>query len=503
MATVITQDQAVLWIQENGTGTQYIPFAASEKNAAMTGKSIPIVSITPSYGRSRFGKPVAINVTKSAPGSLPSATIQIFERKRLQFLERMVQAQCPLNFQLRLVECGPLDNPAIWDKVTVWETGTLTDYTPGDGPSLDFSGENMTATGALTFERVLFIIRTSLSSLPTAETGALLAIAGISDEDCDDCGTGYPGADKVLYIGVDGVGADSVLASNNGGGTWGAVSSIPFLAAESVSSVSIIVIEGDKYRVIVGTNTTNAGTKGQTEYADFLYGDQLTPLAGGLWTPVSVVGSILGDVVEAIGEGLSRQYYGVSGDIYISLDSGETIPDPAVFTSANEIKGFATSVDRDTVWAFGALNMIVRERNQSGTFETRVGPTGGVTFGALAVAADETLFAGNGTAIYKSIDGAGNTGNWSQLKDFGASHAVVSIGLAAGSSQVIRAAVDVVAGVGEMWESIDGGVTWRQISALLNAGYNDAYFSETNNNLGVVVGDASGGVGIIQQLAED
>lgn len=114
---LIKQNQAVIWIQTNGPGTQLGVFAADSKNAAMSGKSIPVATISPTYERNRLGRATPLNVSRSAPGDLPGATITIYEQNSLTFLDTLVKSQCPINIQLRYVDCGVLDNPNIWDKV--------------------------------------------------------------------------------------------------------------------------------------------------------------------------------------------------------------------------------------------------------------------------------------------------------------------------------------------------------------------------------------------------
>lgn len=507
MGGLITQENAVLWVQVDGSGTDFQPFASGKKNAAMTGKTIPVVTITPNFGRDRFGRPVALNVTKSAPGDLPSATISIFERSTITFLENQVKKQCPLNFQLRFTDCGVLDNPNVWSKVSYWSEGTLTTYNPGDGPALTFNGENMTASGTISFGRVLFLVRTSLGSFVSGTAENILDIAGIPDEDCNECGTGYPGADNVLVAGVNAVGAATakVIATSNGGGAWGDVIADPFAADEHVSSVVLLPIDDDTYRVIVGTNVTDVAADAKIAYADFNYGDELTPLAAGIWTVTLVSSSANGDIVTALGWDFYARTYiavgdagGTLGAIYLSDTQGEFAADAAIFTSANPINGFTTSPDRDFVWAFGESNMILRERDGNSTFETRVGPSGGGVFHSLEIVDDGTLYAGNGQILYKSVDSAGNVNNWTSLKDFGNNKTVVGIHGESHDSQVLRIVVDdTAAAVGQVWETLDGGASFRQISELTNTGYNAAYFSEIDDNKAVIVGDG----GVIQLLS--
>lgn len=493
---LIKQNQAVIWIQTNGPGTQLGVFAADSKNAAMSGKSIPVATISPTYERNRLGRATPLNVSRSAPGDLPGATITIYEQNSLTFLDTLVKSQCPINIQLRYVDCGVLDNPNIWDKVQIWSEGSLTTNNPGDGPSLGFNDESMTSAGSFSFRRVLIIVRTGLSNFNPPAAGVLniLAIDGISDEDCNECGVGYPGADKVLVAGMEaGVAATAkVIATSTGGSSLGNVAADPFIADEDVSSVQVYQIDSDTYRVIVGTNTTAAGNKAHIAYADFNWGDELNPI-GAAWTPTIVTSSVNADIVEAIGWfSYARVYIAASGDIYVSETQGEFADDAAIYTGATTINGFATTPDGTFVFAFGNTNLILRERDGNGTFEGRVGPTGGGAFHSLAISENGTIFAGNGQSIYKSTDNAGNANNWTELKDFGTNNRVVGIDTVSGDSEVLRVVVDdTTPGTGQVWESLDGGASFRQITALANTGYNDAYFSETNDNLAVIVGDGN------------
>lgn len=494
MADTIQQNRAVVWVQENGDGTAFVPYADREDGMAMTGKSIPVTGLTPVYARDALGHPVVIAINETAPGDLPTATIQIYEKAALTVLEDMVSRQCPLNFQLRMVSCGPLDNPFIWDKITALSKGRLTTYTPGDGPGLEFDGSNMTASGAISFEQVMFLVRTGLSGLTVgSETQAANQIAGIPLEDCNECGTGYPGADKILFMGLDAAGAAQphLMVSDDGGSTWSAASTDPFAADEHIGFVQAKFVDDDSIRVIIGTPTTDASAKAKIEYADVVLGALATVSA---WSTTYLDGGTNGDVISAmLWLRHDRLYLATDADeIYIDEHQGEDGSQAASYSGSNTIAAFAASRDGRTVYAAGAANLILREINRSGTFVVRNGPTGGGAFTALAVAYDGTLFAGNGQKLYKSVDGAAQAATWTELKDFGTGFTVKAINPIKGDSNYLRVVVS-DASDGEVHESVNGGNSWRQITALTNSGYNHAYFSEINANLAYIVGEPDGG----------
>ena len=499
MASSIKQSQAVVWVQEDGDGSPFIPYADRADGMAMTGKSIPVVGIAPVYARDTNGNPVVIDLNESAPGDLPTATIQIYEKSALTILEKMVERQCPLNFQLRMVACGPLDNPFIWDKIVAWSKGKLTTYNPGDGPSLDFNGELMTASGAISFQSVAFLVRTGLSALTLVETQGIAVIAGIPEEDCNECGTGYPGADKILAIGAlaEAVTVANGYVTDDGGSTWTVFSALPFIADEHFDFLALRPVDQDTVRYIAGTSITGA-TKLQIAFAEAQYGalDTVT------WTTTVYDNTTVGDVMTAMLWVNHNRLYVASdaNDIIVDTKQGNDTAAAVAYAGAQQIDAFAASPDGRTVYGAGVANLIVRELNQNGLFVVRNGPAGGGAFTALAVAADNTLYAGNGTSIFKSIDGAGQAGNWEELYDFGAGFSVEHIECIKNDSQYIKV-VATEAADGHVFESVDGGNSWREITGITDAGYTDAYFSKIDSNLGYITGLASGSLGQVHQLA--
>jgi hypothetical protein len=501
MADVIKQNRAVVWVQENGDGTAFLPYADREDGMAMTGKSIPVKGITPVYARDASGAPVVISINETAPGDLPTATIQIYEKAALTILEKMVSKQCPLNFQLRMVACGPLDNPFIWDKIVGLSKGQLTAYSPGDGPSLEFDGSQMTASGSISFRNVLFLVRTGLSGLTVStETEGVKAIDGIKSEDCNECGTGYPGADKILFLGVDAGSAvqPNVYVSDDGGSTWTVTTTQPFAADEDVDFVQVKLVGPETIRVIIGTGTTDAAAKAKIAYTDVVVGDLATVSA---WNDTLLDGTTNADIITAmLWARHDRLYLATdSNEIYIDEHQGEDGTQAASYSGASQIDAFAVSVDGRTVYGAGASNLIVKEQDRSGIFAVKNGPSGGGAFTALAVAADGTLFAGNGQKLYKSIDGAATAGNWEELKDFGTGFTVTNIQCVAQDSNYLRAVVT-DASSGEVHESANGGNSWREITPISNSGLADAYFSEVDDNLAYMVGPPEGALAFAQIL---
>ena len=506
MGNTIKMGQSVLWVQENGSGTPFKPFAVGEDGASMTGKTIPVIGVTPVYGRDRYNNPIVIDITETAPGDLPSATVTIYEKKTLTFLENMVMKRCPINMQLRVVECGTLDDPFIWDKMTHWGRGVLTTYNPGDGPAIEYDNTIMQAAGTISFRHALLLSQTELSKLTTAEVNDILCIDGIPDEDCNECGTGYPGADQLLYAGCEAASGltAKVLVSVNGGGSWVATTADPFAADEHVDFIQVMPHGRSGARVIVGTGVTDVAAEAKIAWSDVDYGAEDTTV----WTDTLISSGATGDIIEAMKWVLSdRLMLASAGDIYVSSNQGNTADDAAIYTGALVINGFSISPDRKTVVAYGESNLLLREQNQNNVFAARVGPTGGSSITALAIAGDGSWYAGVDGQLWKSVNSGLNAGGWDLRYDFGGAFVVKEIqvvgGVKAGGgdAEVLKIVLDdPTPGTGEIWQTLDGAATMEQIPERANDGYNGAYFSETNDNHAIIVGDDDGATGIFHLL---
>lgn len=495
--SIIGQDRITVWFQPDGKNSPFKVLGVGETAAAMTGKTVPGPGRTPVYGRDRFGAPVVIKMNRDAPGDLPNATLQIYERGQVDFMLDALNRGCPLNIQTRIAKCGNLSNPNNWDVVDHWGGGEITQYTPGDGPSLEYGGEPLTAEASISFTHRIRLLRTELSELAGAGTVDLVAVDGVADAGCDDCTAGYAGADKIMYAaggGATGTTAPSVIYSKNGGSSWAAVSGNPATTEPAVTGgVAVGFISRSQLRLFVAAG-------GAVEYADVTLGDEGTTS----FTAVAV-GTAVQSLEWLYFDGL---FVGADGGIYKSENQGEAYTE-LVASSASAVNGFAVSWDESEVWAVGASDKILRELNGSGVFETRVGPGDAEDFHSVEVAGDGTLYAGYGTSIYMSADRANTAGNWTELKDFGANHSVFKIQVIGGDramggdSQLLRAFVnDSTTPAGSVWESVDGGANWSQVTDTPNNGYADAYVSASDDNLAVVVGAIDDGTaGEIHRLA--
>lgn len=499
--SVVKASLRSLWWKEV-QGTSFAIFDTDKNGMGdLTLNEIP--TVTPVFGREADGTFKIQIETTAAPSDFNAFELLFLEDTEVENrLRQMLRDKRPIYLQRLTYNCPPVNNRSLWKTLEhfkiIPDSGTL-----GAGPNRDGSDAAVESRAGVKATEFVTLYRVSLSGLVTSETEPIASIAGLSDD--NDCLSGYPGADQILIFGADaasGVVANA-LYSMNGGGTIAAYTTDPSPFAEidrHIVSAEIGIVSDTDFRAIYFAGT-EAASKVMWAYQDFPV--SATTQTAASWNVITIAATSNADATEATfwDQSIGRLYVAAAGDIYVSTDDGIADPGTAQFTGSNAFAQFAKDEDNN-VWAVAASNAILRElANNRNTFAARTGPSGGGAFTAITFADDGTLYAGNGTSIFKNTDKAGSAAAWTSLKDFGASKAVIDILVRGGASQAIRATVDnSTPGVAEVWESEDGGTTWRQVTATANDGYNDVYNTK-NPNKSFIVGDDVSSLGVIELLS--
>lgn len=490
-----------LWWREVGIPG---PFKLLEVlNTAMGEFTIAgLPAITPTFNRDADGKFVKLFESAAAPGDLSSTSIlyRVWLNKRHPLYNLLVQQQKEIYVQRLWYSCPPTDDRVLWKHLEHYRLRSTGGTKAASTDLVGSAGSQNNALNVSVLEDIESF-RASLSRITITEVQSIMTIAGMSQD--NDCLPGYPGRDRLLFIGAASSGAApaNALYSVTGGGTFLPFTTdpTPFAVNSNLTAVAVGFISETQIRVW-WLRAGDAAVKAQLAYQDFPF--NATTFTAASWNLITIAASALNDDGEALfryrQEG--RLYIAVEGDIYVSEDNGATDPGAAVYTGANVI---AQIIEHNgDIWAAAASNTILVERSTlRDVFTARTGPTGGGAFTALAFADDGTLFAGNGTSIYKSVDEAGSVTGWTSLKDFGAAHVVKSIRCKGGSSEILQVGVDdTTPGPGEIWFSEDGGSTWRMITESSNGGYNGFYYPADLDQT-LIVGDAVTSLGWVELLS--
>lgn len=494
-STFVTQDKVVLYYQPDGSNTVAKPLSIDKNGMADKTKPNPGREVV--WGRDEFGRFTPKIVYTTPPGGINTSTVEEDDVGTWSFLQKQYDYQGCFPLQERWYKCGRLDGPA-WTRVRHMGQMTITQQVDSAGPNRAATAEPLFSSFEVSWRYTVTLFQHALTALTISEDQNINDIAGLGDlvVGCQNCFAGYS-PDQIFYLAVDhnaGSPGDfaNVWYSTNGGGTWAITSTNPFTVSDDILFVLINFISETQFRVIVVADTTTA----QLKYGDFTLGAEGTSS----WSAATTIGAAAVSAIAWLF--YNRIYAAVDGDIYISDDQGATVGS-AIYTGTAALNAFAKSPVDESVWAVGASNVILRELNQSDTFEAMVGPTGGGVFYSIAISNDGRIYAGNGQKLFVSTNGALNAGGWTELKDFGTSHVVKKINLAGGNkaqggdAQLLRVVVDdTTPGAGEVWESVDGGATWVQVTEVTNTGYNSAYFSGIDDNFALIVGDG----GIVHKL---
>ncbi len=502
--TIKTQDRIISYIQTDGRGNALEPLSIDRHGLGdQTDNTIPGRGVL--FGRDEFGRPISKVEFDEAPGGLNTSTITFDPEASLDFLDSMRLENGKFGIWKFFIPSGRLGNYANWTNsgdLDFLAGCKITSGTKG-GREKDYSGTPLSNTFDISWRNTLTIFPPKLSdSSPTAADAPddCNGIYFISDLDPQQDIPGYPGPDKIGYVTNSGSAAtNQVLYTSDGGGTWAAMATDPFGTAEDLGEVVVRFVSHDTYRVIVLKETATAAEHPRTAFVDVIIGSEGGAIT---WTAADMTSTVNVAADALFWGGPYSRLYGAAdaGKIFVSTNQGESytqIGDMAVVVSQ-----FAAD-DDDNIWVVGATNTIAREKSTNrGTFDTLVGPTAGGGFESIALARDNWLYTGNGTAIYRSDNLAANTGGWTSLKDFGTNHAVVGIQCVDGESQILRAFVGDTTGTdGDVWYSLDGGNSWVEVTDLSNNTYNKIYVSEIDPNLVFVSGDNDGTNGVVHKLS--
>ena len=510
MAKAVKQSMSVVYYPTNGKFNAAAAFQRGKSGA--TGISIPGAGDkTPFFGTDPYGNPINLGAERGTPGT-PSVTLQNYVALVQDALQKAQIRGKKEYAQVRFHDCISLDIPTGWEGILHFGNTQPGDATVADPVSREFADARVEQDIPFNPDYAFWIWKGSISAQTTTETYAANDVWFLSEPDSlADCGNGYPGADEVGFIACDSNGTSTtpnVLYTINGGSTWTATTAAPFAASDHGDHITGTIINKTQGRVLLGDVQTDGSAGPRVTYGNF----SLSSGDVSSWTNVTV-GATNGDIVTATlwSEMNPNRVYvavgdtgGTTGDIHISTDRGETFSTTADYTATDRINSFYEASD-GSIYACGDSDIVLIEKNQTGTSTVLTGPVGSGENFAIAVTED-TIWMGNGTSIYytRNLEPAA-TGDWTSSKNFGGTYRVEAIfpmgrsRWPGGDSQCLYAIANDPTVEGNLWVTVDGGGTWEEITNVADAGYNGAYFSKIDDNKGWMVGEPVSSLALIHQ----
>lgn len=448
------------------------------------GFSWPQPDVTPVWcpDPSRPRKFVQVDVIEGMP-SQPETSI-MGRSTAIQFLWELVRKGCPLNVDVRYAPGGRQDDPDSWQTIRRFCKSRITDYSSDDQVVINETGEIM-ETIALSAELMHIIRRVTADEIVVDPPVDITAVKSCDVLTCGDC-ENIPSDGCLRWIAGTSAwgGAPYIGISVDGGETWTWRIVTPWLLGEDISDLVCI---GD--RIIVITSQKGA----------YCYSDD----EGLTWTEITT-GFLAGGDGRAMFALDPRHIWivGEAGAIYFTDDppTGLNVQEDGGLTTEN-LNG-VVFVNSQDGYAIGDNNTFLYTTNGGHTWLAGAGPAAGVDLTSIAAYHDKYMCmllvgAADGT-LWQSFD-AGAT--WALRTQFAAGNynipAITYCGCGGLEFYLVRELGPYLAPTdGELWRSIDGGITWQEIALPANLGVEDVDCCGPNG--AVVVGSVTpAGVGLV------
>lgn len=429
----------------------------------------------------RYRKFKQVDTIEGVP-SLPETSI-MGRSTAVQFLWDLVRKGCPLHIDVRYAHSGRPDDPDGWQTIRRFCNSRITDYSSDDQVVLNENAEIM-ETISVTAELMHIIRRLKADEIVDSLPVDLTAVVACDVLTCGDCvNDPSDGCERWVAGSAAWGGAPYIGISTDRGTNWTWRMITPWILGENVSDLACL---GDRIIVITGE-------RGALAYSD---DDGLT------WTEVTV-GFLPGGDGRAMFALDPRHIWivGEAGAIYFTSDvpTGLVVQEDGSLTTEN--LNDVVFVNSQDGYAVGDNNTFLFTINGGDTWEARTGPVAQDLMSLVAYHSKTMCMvlvgAADGT-LWQSFD-AGVT--WEQRTQFvtGAYNipSITYCGCGGLELFLLREVGTYLSPTdGELWRSIDGGITWQEIELPTNVGVEDVACCSPNG--AIVVGSVTAtGVGLI------
>jgi len=306
------------------------------------------------------------------PPDAPTATLTTHIAETADYLERLNMRRCPQSFYVLKGKCKSRKLVLNYGRGWVLHYGietqkTLSGLAAGFTSGIDESGQAFEYDLA----KVEPFFQLQDTRETTTETQTLFDIAACNAPQCAGvCGPAEEACDFLVAVAAaeTGVATANVIYSLDGGITWTAMATDPFLADEDVISVVCFPVgDGSATRVVVARGTTSGLV------AEIAWTDDLGATA---WNNV-LVGTTATEFAQWNGAlfALDRRHIWLvtdSGNIYFSNDGALSWTEQAT-TNTNGLN-YVRFVDEQVGLAVGDTNTILLTRDGGGHWNALTGP---------------------------------------------------------------------------------------------------------------------------------
>jgi len=436
---------------------------------------------------------------KGAPGVITTSIVTTVQ-KTADWLEAL---SCPATLFANMVECGRMDVFENWIRSFILEGAEVSTRRLAKLVSRDPADEDeSTQTFDIQAEALYRTLTLEVNRQAINETESLNDVIFCNDPKCaDDCGIaqdycqlGYAVGDAQAAS-PDDV-ADVLITEDGGEDGWPGTPADPFDAAMDIASVVCVEIGNGVSRVIVARGTTDAG------HMDIAYSDD----GGDTWIGVEV-GDVDGQYATMGGTLFALDMYHIwlactDGYIYFSDDGGITWVAQLSGTLGGGVDlNHIDFADDMFGVAVGETNVILFTDDGGDTWELIAGPVAQAGLDIVTVDVRDRYrwwigYTTDGDLWYTEDSGA----TWHE-RDYPDSAGKVALKDVTFINDLVGFFVANTGTVGTLYQTINGGFSWRALTTPTNGGLNAIW--ACNVNLAYIVGEDSGGTGVILKAAAE
>lgn len=459
-----------LWIQPNGPNTEPKYLGCHETGDL----SIPRGDKTLLYQPDPSG-PNKFKPSRSYRGEAGAPTVSI-ESVVAELADYLEKQTCAFPLFIHKASCGRRDIFNNWDRTFILEGADITDETYSNlaARKPDTQDESMFSMD-ISAETVIKGFRvTGVRQVTLAGADNINAIANASLEKCgDDCGEGEEACDSLLAC----TDVERVYYSNDGGATWAAAAANPFGGVLQVFGIGGFSISKTvtRWLAILGTQAAAAATAA--------YSDD----SGATWT-ISTMNATVdtganGGNCLAIADPNHIWVVGKGGHTYFSSDYGATWTNQDTVALTTAILYCVDFLDQNHGVIGGAADALLKTTDGGSTWETMTATGGGGDIYGCSMIDENHIWLGDDNGDLWFTDDGGLT--WTER----------GAGLTAGAINDIEFINEMVgffvhntaAPVGALYQTINGGWSWEQITTPANLGLNSLVVC--GNNLVYAAGE--------------
>lgn len=446
MADPLNNSHSRAWLLEGRARADHVPQYMSFLRMGGIDKSFGAINQISEPSKTKLGKYDRVGTWRDEDDRMTTNLVGHFAQSIKSKILELALEGCPVDFQLHIGEC---ENPSIFNdfqKIIIFEDVFFENYSTDDLGSLEPGDQNkVDETGEISATRFYeFLPMSYASKNPAVVTNQLIDVIICDTVSCGDCEEESNGCQKIMAVTIAAGGSPStpadVVFSLDGGLTWLAHDIDTLTASEAPTGIAclgsdVVVISNDSaslHHALISTFNAIDDPVFTEVTTGFVVGGE----PNDIWT--------VGNKAFIVGDGGFIYTLSNAGSGVTAIDSGD-----ATTVNLNAVHALSA----EYAVAVGDAGGIVVINNDIASLITTTPVGVGVNFNAVWVKSEQEWYLGadDGTLRYTLDTGV----TWTTITLPGGSPTTITdIAMSTASIMYVSG---VLAGVGQIWTSVNGG----------------------------------------------